>query len=108
MKTVLAIVCSLALVWIPLIQPVQAAGFAAAKTRCCHCAAKCCAVPTTPESQPPVAPPAGSHSSNYLIAPAPALVWLVPDFGVRDFGAARPDFLSAPVSVFARNCVRLI
>jgi hypothetical protein len=112
MKTALAIVCSLLLVG-TLFVPAQApaAGAAGSAPACCPCSGQsCCAAQPSPESRPVSAAPGSSTLPPQFLTPLPAaLAWTLP-------GASAPAhsaLLSSPpidagISLFARNCARLI
>jgi len=112
-KTALAIVCSLVLVWTQVVlAQAPAAGVARVIRAPCHCCGKasCCVASTSPESQSAPAAPASSISRNQISLLAAAVpAWTLPD---RE---ARPGHTSsfsrvntAAVPLYARNCARLI
>jgi hypothetical protein len=110
-KTTLAIVCSLLLAWTPIV-PAQApaAGVARVAHACCHCGKACCAVPSSPQSQPaPVAPVPALNQSQLLTLAPDALAWALPDAQAPDFSISFSSLLTANAApLYARDCARLI
>jgi hypothetical protein len=110
MKTVLAIVCSLMLVWTPFVQAqAPAAGVERTMRACCPCHASCCAAPAAPESSPLSTIPALNLQTQLLLLAPTTLAWTLPT-------SSPENFLARPVSslthehapLYERNCARLI
>jgi hypothetical protein len=110
-KTTLAIVCSLLLAGTPFV-PAQAsaAGGVRVAHACCHCGKACCAVPSSPVSQPVPAAPVSASAQNQLLTFAPAaLAWILPDAQTPGFSTSVALLLTANAApLYARNCARLI
>jgi len=110
-KTMLAIVCSLLLAGTPVVSAsAPAAGVVRVAHACCHCGKACCAVPSSPQSQPVPAAPVPASSQNQLLTLAPAaLAWILPDTFAREFSTSISSLLTANAApLYARNCARLI
>jgi predicted dithiol-disulfide oxidoreductase (DUF899 family) len=110
-KTALAIVCSLLLVWTPFV-PLQAkaAGEKRSTPACCPCAqAQCCAAQAVPESQPVSVAPVSSSPQIQLLTLPSAVAWTLPDSGsvAVSFYSASFSFAAA-APLYARDCARLI
>lgn len=111
MKTALAIVCSLLLVWTNIV-PSQASGASVTSTApSCHCGKTgCCAAKRSlPESLPISAAPASSLQNQFsLLAPAIA-VWTIPAVVSSEvFSPLSPSFPTSSAPLFERNCAWLI
>jgi hypothetical protein len=118
MKTALAIVCSLLLVWTQFVQA-QAAGAGEVRIALSCCSgdcecdrsrASCCTADSLPESRPVSATPVTSSSQNQVLSLGPTLwVWTLPE--ARDFDLS--FFLSSSLIVkgaplYERDCAHLI
>jgi hypothetical protein len=116
MKTALAIVCSLLLIWTQFVQtPAAGAGEVRVALSCCssdcecdRSQTSCCTAESLPESRPVSAAPVPSQSQ--LLSLAPALwTWILPEARAFDLSF----FLSLPLIVkgaplYERDCARLI
>ncbi len=112
MKTALAIVCSLVLVWANLISARTPDASVATATASCHCGMKtgCCAAKRSLPEPPPVsAAPTFSFQNNFsFIAPA-IVTWSLPESPARELpGSTSSSFRSTGASLFARDCAWLI
>jgi len=112
MKRALAIVCSLLLVgtlFVPSTAP--AAGAASSAAACCPCRGQsCCAAQPSPEPRPVSAAPVFSPLQNHFLTPVPAvLAWTLPDAAAAGhFATLAVPAIDAGLSLFARDCARLI
>ena len=111
MKTVLAILAVVTLVWaqaMAVSQPLSVC--AATVTPCCGCHRACCQAPAAPVSQPVPAVPAPSAPSNLFLNFAPASpAWVLPlSQSVGTSFHAFPGLAGAGAPLYERNCARLI
>ena len=112
MKTTLAIVCSLLLVWTPI---VLAQAPAACVTRAahpvCHCDMPCCCgAPASPKPQQvPTAPAPPSNQTQLLTLAPAALVWILPAAPMSELSTGFSSPLMANrTPLYTRNCAFLI
>jgi len=111
MKTALAIVCSLVLLWTQFVQAEhQAAGEAGPTPACCGCKSRCCAAKSSSESLPVSATPVSSFSQNQFLSLQPAGVdWTLPQTATQNIlGVFFSPLTAAAAPLYARNCARLI
>ena len=111
MKRAAAIILSLMFVWLQAVATQTPFGAVANVCDCCACKeAGCCVSKTTPDTQPPLAPPVqAGHASDFSLF-APVLVtWTLPvttSSQTASFDSAS-SFASA-VPLFTRHCALLI
>ena len=112
MKTALAIVCSLMLVWTNLVlaQAPDASVVSAAPS--CHCGKKtaCCAAKhSSSESAPVSATPVSSFQNQFSLIPPATVAWALPGTPTRGVASSAFSFFArTSPALFARNCAWLI
>ena len=112
-KTKLAIVCSLLLVWTQVVLGwTPAAGVERVARAACHCCGKpgCCVAQNSPEPQPPPAAPVSSLSQNQLsLFMAAVPVWTLPAADAYEIAVSTSPFsVTAGAPLYERNCALLL
>jgi hypothetical protein len=115
-KSLLAILFSLALVWAQSVParcvPSATAGVARSACKCCHCGgASCCMKKTAPNPQPmPAAPAPTSAQHLQLLSLAPvAVAFMLPSAASSPLSSpAAASVRAAAVPLYQQNCTFLI
>ena len=111
MKTVLAILCSLAFVWAQAATCAQMPQASAAKADCgCGGKMACCATHSAPVSQPLAANPVPAGNQIQLsVPPQNIAAWVLPDAALPEFSPVASTLLSVPgTALYTRDCALLI
>jgi hypothetical protein len=111
MKTALAIVCSLMLVWTNIVLAEAPVTSVASAAPSCHCGKLgCCAAKQSlPESLPVSAASVSSFQNQFSPLASTIVAWTLPAVASGEISfQVSPRFTTTDAPLFERNCARLI